>query len=73
MKRIIDYFLNEWKNRSHRKPLLVRGALQVCKTHAIRVLGKSFATTYPLYAIAKLFFDTNEAMRDALMSLFADQ
>lgn len=42
MKRIIDHFLIEWKTRSNRKPLLLRGARQVGKTHAIRVLGKTF-------------------------------
>ena len=43
MKRIIDYFLLEWKNESYnRKPLLLRGARQVGKTHAARQLGKTF-------------------------------
>ena len=42
MKRIIDYYLSEWKKRDNRKPLLLRGARQVGKTHAMRELGKSF-------------------------------
>lgn len=43
MKRIIDFFLLEWKNEQYdRKPLLLRGARQVGKTHAARVLGKKF-------------------------------
>ncbi len=42
MKRIIDYFLLDWKKRPDRKPLLIRGARQVGKTHAARVLGKTF-------------------------------
>jgi len=42
MKRTIDYHLLEWKNRSNRKPLLLRGARQVGKTHAARVLGQTF-------------------------------
>jgi predicted AAA+ superfamily ATPase len=42
MKRIIDYFLLEWKDRTNRKPLLLRGARQVGKTHAMRELGKTF-------------------------------
>lgn len=43
MKRIIDFFLLEWKNEQHRrKPLLLRGARQVGKTHAARTLGQSF-------------------------------
>ncbi|MCK4517532.1 ATP-binding protein [Candidatus Babeliales bacterium] len=42
MKRIIDHFLLEWKNRSNRKPLLLRGARQVGKTYALRTLGQTF-------------------------------
>ena len=42
MKRLIDYYLSEWKSREGRKPLLLRGARQVGKTHAIRELGKTF-------------------------------
>jgi predicted AAA+ superfamily ATPase len=42
MKRTIDYFLLEWKNKANRKPLLLRGARQVGKTHAARTLGASF-------------------------------
>lgn len=43
MRRLIDYFLLEWKNRAVRKPLLLRGARQVGKTHALRELGKTFS------------------------------
>lgn len=57
MKRIIDYFLQEWKTRTHRKPLLLRGARQVGKTHAVRVLGQSF----PLFIEVNL--ESNEAAR----------
>jgi predicted AAA+ superfamily ATPase len=43
MKRTIDYFLLEWKNKQYdRKPLLFRGARQVGKTYAARNLGKTF-------------------------------
>src|SRR3989304_9249268 len=42
MKRFIDYFLLEWKSRSTRKPLLLRGARQVGKTHSVRMLGERF-------------------------------
>jgi len=44
MKRIIDSFLLEWKNRSNRKPLLLRGARQVGKTYSMRTLGETFTT-----------------------------
>lgn len=42
MKRLIDYHLLNWKNSSHRKSLLIRGARQVGKTYAVRNLGKLF-------------------------------
>ncbi len=42
MKRIIDYYLHSWKYDLLRKPLLLRGARQVGKTHAARILGKTF-------------------------------
>lgn len=43
MKRFVDCFLLEWKNRPGRKPLLLRGARQVGKTHAVRALGATFS------------------------------
>ncbi len=42
MQRLIDTYLNEWKNNKNRKVLLVRGARQVGKTYSIRQLGKNF-------------------------------
>ncbi|MEA3443662.1 MAG: ATP-binding protein [Bacteroidota bacterium] len=42
MKRQIDSFLEQWKNKPARKTLLLRGARQVGKTYSIRVLGKGF-------------------------------
>ena len=42
MKRLIDYDLLEWRDQTARKPLIIRGARQVGKTHAVRTLGKSF-------------------------------
>lgn len=41
-KRIIDFHLIKWKEDSHRKPLLLRGARQVGKTYAVRKLGQQF-------------------------------
>lgn len=43
MKRTIDSVLVEWKNRSSRRVLMVRGARQVGKTYSIRNLGKTFS------------------------------
>ena len=42
VKRLIDWHLLHWKKSSYRKPLLLRGARQVGKTHAVRKLGQTF-------------------------------
>lgn len=42
MKRIVDQNLEDWKESTHRKPLMLRGARQVGKTTAVRNLGESF-------------------------------
>src|SRR5262245_40471463 len=42
MKRIIDYHLARWKRHQTRKPLILRGARQVGKTHSIREFGKTY-------------------------------
>ncbi len=41
MERIAESFLNNWKGNERRKPLIVRGARQVGKTHTITSFGKS--------------------------------
>src|SRR3990167_9173945 len=42
MKRIISYYLKQWAKSSYRKPLILKGARQVGKTHVIRQLGSDF-------------------------------
>lgn len=42
MRRLIDYYLSEWKSDPYRKSLLLRGARQVGKTFSVRRLGESF-------------------------------
>ncbi len=42
MKRLILHYLTEWRDSSIRKPLILRGARQVGKTHVARQLGKTF-------------------------------
>lgn len=42
--RLIDQYLEEWRVRSARKPLLLRGARQVGKSSAVRHLGDSFSS-----------------------------
>lgn len=41
MKRTIDSKLTKWKDRSYRKPLIVRGARQVGKTFSISHFGET--------------------------------
>lgn len=41
-QRIIDKYLEEWKNDPERKPLLLRGARQVGKSTAVRHLAEKF-------------------------------
>ncbi len=33
MKRMVNYYLEQWRLSSKRKPLILRGARQVGKTH----------------------------------------
>ncbi|MCC7518921.1 MAG: ATP-binding protein [Verrucomicrobiae bacterium] len=40
MKRFAEQYLSEWRNRSDRKPLVVRGARQVGKTHLVEHWGQ---------------------------------
>jgi len=42
MKRDIDSKLLEWKKRTRRKPLILRGARQVGKTYSLKKFGASF-------------------------------
>jgi predicted AAA+ superfamily ATPase len=58
MKREILHKLENWKNSSNRKPLILTGARQVGKTWAIQEFGKTrFKNT------AYIMFEKNENMR----------
>ena len=41
MKRLAEQYLQEWKTRETRKPLLIRGARQVGKTYLVEHWGKT--------------------------------
>ena len=41
-KREIVKQLNIWRNKTHRKPLVLRGARQVGKTTLVKEFGKAF-------------------------------
>jgi len=63
MKRRIEKWLNNWKERDDRNVLLVRGARQVGKTYSIRNLGKSFEhyleVNFEEHIDLHIFFDGN--------------
>ena len=40
MRRIALEYLNNWKNRSNRKPLILRGARQVGKSYLVRIFAE---------------------------------
>jgi len=42
MKRSAELYLDQWKVRDNRKPLIIRGARQVGKTYLVRLLAKKF-------------------------------
>lgn len=73
MKRIVDYYLNEWKNNPDKMPLLLRGARGVGKTYAVRELGKKFqnfvevnfeSDKYQLQEIFQKDLDPERIIRD---------
>jgi len=63
LPRTIDKDLQEWKDSSDRKPLVLRGARQVGKSSAVRELGKRFSNIFEInfenkeYAAAKKVFE----------------
>jgi hypothetical protein len=65
VKKMVDFFLQEWKNETYnRKPLLLRGARQVGKTHAARNLGKSFEN------FVEINLEADEAARNIIAQDF---
>ena len=77
MKRLISYFLQEWKNKDDkwRMPILLRGARQVGKTHAIRELGKKFENflevNLEINEEAKIIFEKDPDARRIIRDLTA--
>lgn len=58
MKRIIDYYLRQWVHSPRRKSLILNGARQVGKTHAVRALAASSFTDF-----AEINFESNVSAR----------
>lgn len=59
MERYVMEQLIQWKNRTNRKPLIVKGARQVGKTWLMKEFGKRYFK-YTAY----VNFDNNERMKD---------
>lgn len=60
MERLASQQLQKWKNKTRRKPLLLRGARQVGKTWLVRNFGKSYSS----------FVEINLEEQPELVSLF---
>ncbi len=60
MKRLLYYDLLEWRQSHSRKPLLIRGARQVGKTHLVRQFGEDFEN----------FVEINFEKRDEFVKIF---
>ena len=54
MKRAVTKYLQEWKDKPNRKPLVIRGARQTGKTWLVRDFGKNC-----FYNIVEINFDRN--------------
>ena len=65
MERHAIQILEEWKNRSVRKPLIVRGARQVGKTWIMKEFGKRFFAN-----VAYINFENNERMQQLFQGDF---
>jgi predicted AAA+ superfamily ATPase len=75
-ERQIMAHLREWKNKSNRKPLVLRGARQVGKTTIINAFGKEF-DNYLYFNLDvdadRALFERNIPLDDLIDSLFARQ
>ena len=65
MQRFFTKYLIDWKNRSHRKPLIVRGARQVGKTYTIEKFAQKYFSeiikiNFEEKPEIKQFFQTND-------------
>ena len=61
MRRKIDQYLKNWKEKKYRKPLIIKGARQVGKTYSIREFGKTY----------KSFIEINFVTHPEFKSIFS--
>lgn len=62
LKRKIDNYLIEWKNSNNKLPLIIKGARQIGKTNAIRILKNNY----------KNFIEINFALQPQFKTIFED-
>ncbi len=71
-RRNLEASLNEWKNGTHRKPLVIRGARQTGKTTLVREFSKQFSNFIELNlekdALRRIFADISD-IRDVVRSI----
>lgn len=76
LKRKIDKFLLDWKNRVDKKPLIISGARQIGKTTSIREFGKTYKSFIEINFVSEPYlkrifengYDTESIIRS--LSLF---
>jgi len=68
MKRFFTEYLESWKNRKHRKPLIVRGARQVGKTYTIEEFGTNYFTE-----IIKINFEETSELKNFFLTNNVEQ
>lgn len=71
-KRDIEKQLLEWKEKPHRKPLILRGARQVGKTTVVKSFAKNYATTILLNLEKRTdseFFENSDNVSEILDAL----
>ena len=73
-KRDILFHLERWKDDTHRKPLILRGARQVGKTTVVNEFGKQFDNYLYLNLEkreAASLFELNVSLKDLMPLFFA--
>ncbi len=72
-KRTIEKDLNDWKNSTSRKPLIIRGARQVGKTTLIKLFAKTYKNQIILNLEKKIdaaFFEKYDDVKTIIEALF---
>lgn len=68
MNRYFESYLENWKNRKSRKPLIVRGARQIGKTYTIEEFGKK---NFP--DVVKVNFEEKPELKDFFVTNDTDE